>query len=834
MSVDISQAGLQVYKRHPPSPRYQPLVLVTAAVCAGIAADRQFDLPVGVWWGATVIAWAGWLILWRGRFDRTAGIVLLASASACAAAWHHCRWSLYRRDDLAFFGQPLRQPVCVQAIARTSPRRQPEPPPNPMRLIAGGPISQVELELTAIRDRADWRPASGRASLVVDGDLPGVHAGHRLQVFAQLTTPLGARNPGEFDYRQHVRADRMAGLLRSEYPQCVTVVGQAGWWHFGRWIDAARAFGQRLLREALDCQQAGLAAAVLLGAREEVPSEQTEAFVQTGTIHILSISGLHVGILAATVFALAQLLSVRRTLVAAVVAGTIVFYVLLTDARPPAVRAMIVVLVLCAGYAMGRRPLGFNSLAAAALVVLAINPADLFRVGVQLSFLCVSVLVWFGGRAPFPEEAPQRLERLVAQSRAWPLRMTVQGLAWARDLAWVGALVWLATLPLVAARFHVLSLVGLVLNTLLWLPATLIVWSGLALLVVGGLVPILAWPVGWCCQWVLGLLWWAIERARELPGAYFWVPGPPEWWLAGYYAGLGVLAVCPRLRPPRRWLLALAAGWLTAGMAPALVRSGPLRFNATFLAVDHGCAVVLRLPSGATVLYDAGCFKSPESGTHLIARYLWSEGITHLDAIVLSHADADHYNAVPGLLEQFSVGAAYVSPVMFSRQEEPPGALEALRTAFQQAGVPIRQIYAADRLRGGDGCWIQVLHPPRDGVLAGSDNANSIVLAIEYLGRRLLLAGDLEPPGLQYVLAEEPWPCDVLLAPHHGGRRSNLPELAAWARPKWVLISGGPYEDVLDTLATYQAIGAQVLHTATHGAIDVQIDQAGLRVETFR
>ncbi len=200
-----------------------------------------------------------------------------------------------------------------------------------------------------------------------------------------------------------------------------------------------------------------------------------------------------------------------------------------------------------------------------------------------------------------------------------------------------------------------------------------------------------------------------------------------------------------------------------------------------------------------------------------------------LDAVLLSHADADHYNALPGLLERFSVGVVYVSPLMFEREE--PG-LTALQDALRRAKVPVRETSAGDRLSGGQDCRIEVLHPPPRGVL-GSDNANSLVLAIEYQGKRILLPGDLERRGLGDVLTEELLHCDVLLAPHHGGRESAPPGLARWATPRFVVVSGSLSFNVGQTTATYQAAGAQVFHTAENGAVAVRIDDRGVHVATW-
>ena len=142
--------------------------------------------------------------------------------------------------------------------------------------------------------------------------------------------------------------------------------------------------------------------------------------------------------------------------------------------------------------------------------------------------------------------------------------------------------------------------------------------------------------------------------------------------------------------------------WIAVGFASAVASNADRdSLHCTFVSVGHGCSVVLELPGGQTVLYDAGSLGSPEAAARSIASVLWSRSITHLDAVVLSHADIDHYNALPELLERFTVGVVYVSPVMFD-PVLPSGsqtALEHLRKRIGDTGVPIREIWAGDRLR---------------------------------------------------------------------------------------------------------------------------------------
>src|SRR5213595_92813 len=117
----------------------------------------------------------------------------------------------------------------------------------------------------------------------------------------------------------------------------------------------------------------------------------------------------------------------------------------------------------------------------------------------------------------------------------------------------------------------------------------------------------------------------------------------------------------------------------------------------------------------------------------------------------------------------------------------------------------------------------------------GSDNANSITMGVEYAGRRILLPGDLESPGIDDVMAEAPYDCDVLLAPHHGSRRSDPPGFAAWSSPKWVVLSGGGGEQAAPVIRTYEQAGAGVLVTNEVGAVQFKVQpDSSLQMTTFR
>ncbi len=810
---------------------YQPLVIVLGAAAAGIAADRYWPLALYAWGGAAGAAWIGWLVLRRFRYDTAAGLVLLSGVAAAAAVWHHLDWRQFAERDLTRYASEEREPICLEAIVLAGVRARSAPPLDPMQPIPTGPRAQLDVAPLAVRDRQAWRPAAGRARLTVYADLDGVHVGDRVRILGHVARPRAARNPGEFDYAEYLRAEGILTLLSTNYAQCISIVQPGERVNLGSWLGRLRERCAGVLRRHVPVGQSALAEAVLLGARERIDPDEQLAFVETGTVHLLAISGLHVGILAGAVWFVLRRSPLPPQWCAALVAALALGYMVLTEARPPVVRATMLVLVVCASSHLRRQKLGFNSLAAAALVVLAMNPTDLFHTGAQLSFLAVAAVLWV---APLWMKAGGQqdwLQRAILAELPWGQRALRTASRTLRHLLLVSLAIWCVTSPLAMARFHVVAPAAVPLNTVLWLPMTVALVGSFATLVLSPISGLLARAAGMVAGGALGLLQWIVEGLQGVPASHFYVPGPAPWWLAGFYGGLLVLAAVPRLRPPRRWCAALAAAWIAAGLLLPLGSPGrerPLR--CTFVALGHGLSVLVELPDGRALLYDAGRMGPPGPAAQSISAVLWSRGITHLDAVVLSHGDLDHYNALPQLLERFSVGSVYVPQTMY---ENPNPALDALAQAIERSGVEQDEVWAGHRFAEGD-CRIEVIHPPKRGLL-GSDNANSLVLAIEYAGRRILLTGDLESAGLDDLIAEEPLRCDVLLAPHHGGRRSNTPELAAWCTPQWVVVSGAGGAGTFGQLrATYEAAGATVLSTAEHGAVTVEACSMGLQTKGYR
>jgi competence protein ComEC len=840
------------------APRYQPLVLLALAFIAGITADRWADGSVSIlaWGMMLACCLALWAIFSRVAWTRCSSFALLLAVAAFGGAREHLAWRIFPADEISRWATAEEKPILVEATVLALPKLYQARGYDPLLTARGDPRerpqrTRLKLRATAVREGNLWRPASGKFACAIDGDLGELRPGDRVRVagfIARLPTPL---NPGEFDFAHHARADGELCQVRSDIPAAVQILHKAQWWWPSSLLPEVRRWGTSILQRYLSQYEATLAGAILLGTREELPYEQTEEFLLTGTIHVLSISGMHVGILAWGLFVALRSGWIGRKKALCLVIVLTSLYTIMTDSEPPAVRATILVAIVCFSLLTGRPGMAFNSLACSALVVFLINPNDLFRTGTQLSFISMGVLSWLSSFWAGTRVVPP-LDRLIQKSMSWRERLLLWVVGWFVISFATGTLIWLATLPLVVARFYLISWSALVLNIFLSPIVTLAMISGFLVLATGWWFPWAAQVFGTCCDAMLELTATIIHYAARTPGSYSWHSGPSDWWLIGFYAGLGAWAVFRVWLPGFRFgvpvLLAYCAlGWFERVWHDRR-EPGP---RATFIAVGHGGATLIELPDGRNILYDCGRLGSPIIGERAVEAVLRSRGIRRLDAVIISHADTDHYNSVPELLRRFEVSQVLVSGKMReelnklrddaakSDSENPtplPGtkaALLLLAQSIEHHGVQLNVIASGANLSTDPAFALRTLHPPPLGV-EGNDNANSVVLELEYRGRRVLLTGDLEKGGIARLLDNDRRHYDVLQVPHHGSVNNRPAEIAAWTSPTWAILCSSLNDPVEKATAAYQEASATVLHLAKIGATRVRWTEQGVEVRTWR
>lgn len=821
--------------------RASPAVPVFVALAGGIALDRVTELPFWLWIAAALFFSGVWGILWRrsphGAWSRAGAYGLLAAVSAVGGAWHHLHWSVIAADDLSVWAGDQPIPCRIQGRVLTAPyiiaKRDSEIP----SAIPQRDRSVLVLEPCSLLGDQGWRSTSGRTRVEVQGHLPDLLPGTLIECIGHLQRPGMARNPGGFDFRQSLRRQGIHTVLRCEFPEAVQVTQPRKGWN---WATSSRlewqAWCVQRLRSVLKPEAGPVAVAMLLGPRTEISWELREAFQNSGTLHFLAISGINVAILVAFCWPWCRLLGGSTRTHSILMIAIVVTYVAVTDADPPVLRAAVLMVIWLWGRAWGAILSPLNHLAISGIVLLARQPTDLFQVGAQLSFLAVIGLHWVGQRGNwsnhFGQAAPDAEPSILQGELSWWWKLLKPMSFWIGQALLATGAVWFLTLPLVLGRFHLLSPIGFVINIVLapWMTATL--WMGYAVLWFSVSFPLLAWPFARLYELGLAGFLGAVRWAGDFPGGHFSMPGPPEWWLAVCYL-LMLPAVCGLVRG--RWKVRCWQAWgvwCIVGLLWGLPRTNPAELRCTVLAVGHGAAVVLELPTGETWLYDAGTVQDPLRVQQVVQGYLAERGLTGIDRLWLSHADLDHFNAVVGLVKSVRVGAVCVTPA-FVRSESRGARLTLERLI--SAEIPVQVVWQGNTGQAATGSGTvtaDVLYPPAQ-TIEGPDNIHSLVLSLKFGDHSLLLMGDLEKSGLTEFLTQPPQRHDLLLAPHHGSRGANTPDVARWVAPTLVAISGSR-ADILPALQRVYGETTLLSATAQDGAITYRFFADGtLSVEHF-
>lgn len=801
-----------------------PAVSVAIACCAGIIADRYLILSETGLFAVALSALAVWFGL-RVRRPREAAACVLLLCSATAALHHHQWWHSIPESDISRFVDSHRKLVRLQGTVRSRPQIIPADVAS-QTSFAQDDVTRFELTCRAVDVQQRLLPVAGCVRVTVRGRVTELFNGDEVVLSGWLSPLPRVRNPGGIDFGQQMRRRQIRALLFVQDPALIKVQTLGSTW-LTRLRQRVRTRCEAVLEHGLSEQTRGIGLAMLLGSRTRIDPETRNVFVVSGTIHILAISGLHVGILALFLLGLARVLrlSDRATFVSLVVCLGI--YLLIADLRPPMLRAYVLIAVWSLSRLFRRASVSPNSLAIAALIILGMNPTDLFDTGAQLSFLAVAAIYWLSAvttnlRQAADVAADPNSDRAKTVMRPDWVNLLLE---WLHVLAqwWiVSGTIWLLGVPLVAYAWNVIPLIGIVVNSLFLIPLVAAgLWSGFLALLLGVVWQPLSVPFVFLFDLTLRLLMGITEMAARVPLGHVHVPSPPLWWLGLFYAiiAIAMLATLQRRRPQRFWVS--VALWTVFGFSMGARAEPPVGLKCTILSVGHGLSVLVELPSGQTLLYDAGSQFDGETAARIVQGVLWQKRLMSLDAIVISHADADHYGGVQPLLRSIAADGLYVSQHFLDPDQ--PDTLTTIRAA-EARGVPLHVIERGDHISLDPDVSIDVLHPA--GSHEYADNGASIVLDIQYQGRRILLTGDLRDRGLSELLQMDPRPVDLLLSPHHGDPVSNTSELARWSTPRLVVASA---RREFDTAHLQRVYGPEslVFSTSRVGAVEVHITPDG-------
>ncbi len=622
------------------------------------------------------------------------------------------------------------------------------------------------------------------------------------QLVVRLKRPRSIVNPGAaFLYETWLFQARFGatGYVVGASPN-TGADGPLPFWQ--RRLESLRVGFAAYLSEKLSSRNAAVLAALSVGVRDDLDDADWTLLRDTGTVHLVAISGLHIGLVAGLAAFLGgwcwrrsawlcqRLPSPLAAALVSAVAGTV--YAALADFTLPTRRALLMLLVAVSAVLLSRTAAPMRLLAVVLAVVLAMDPLAPFGSSFWLSFVAVGVLVIMG----------LAVARQVVDAASPGIRATLVVGGWIRAQAWLFA----GMAPILLLAFHQVSLVAPLAN--------LVAVPLVGMLVVPmALIALLCWaldilaPAAWLLHVsaiLLDLAWWLLDHLVALPWAVH-LAAPKPAFIALALVGLATCACGPAL-PSRGLGLLLMVSMLLFRPAPP----DPGNLDLDLLDTGQGLSVVIRTHRHVLV-YDTGASwgSGYDLGEIAVLPHLRGLGVRRLDMLLLSHADNDHIGGAGAVISGLPVERILTSDT--GHERAPPGS----RSCYQG------QAWEWDRVQ------FSMLWPPADAPYRGNDS--SCVLLVRSESGSVLLTGDIEAPVERRLLVQygDELAVDVLMAPHHGSKTSSSRAFLRRTRPRVALVSSGyrnrfghPHPAVAER---YHRLGIPLINTASEGAIEVRL-----------
>jgi len=650
------------------------------------------------------------------------------------------------------------------------------------------------------------------------GDCPYEY-GDVLKIKGKLEKPIRQKNFGEFDYELYLAREKIFTYLNIWQEKDIRKIGEDDSNFLVSFSLSARDKIKEITRQILPSPYNYLLIGMLLGEKGFIPPNLKEVFAEAGIMHILAVSGLHVGIIAMALIAFLSILRLPQKLKLPLLILILIMYASITGFRPSVLRATIMFILLIGGKLINRNRNLNISLFFAAFLILLSNPLILYDAGFLLSFIVTFFII--------------------------NLTPILQGLLskiviWIRSPLAVSTAAWIGIFPLSAYFFSKISIISIVSNIFI-IPLTgIAVILGFITFFIGLTGISLAGIVANINYLVLNLITLIAKSFSSLPFAFIYVAQPSIMVIILYYLMVFFIieifykkTLSPKIK--KKATLIVLSVTLLIIIVQVFYPADNLKVN--FINVGEGDCILIEAPNKINILIDGG--GTPQSdfdvGSKIVIPYLRRKGINEIDLLILTHPHLDHLEGLLPVLKEFKVDMVLDSGLLCDSSE-----YKEFISLIQKKGIPYHKAKAGDNFIFSNNLEIFLLNPLYDSYFYDESDFNnaSIVVKLFYKNADFLFTGDIEEATEKKLLVwQNILQSDILKVGHHGSATSTNLEFLDKVDPSIAVITVGknhfehPSQKIIERL---EDKNIQIYRTDEDGTIIIRTNGQEYWIRTLR
>ncbi|OQA02749.1 MAG: ComEC family competence protein [Planctomycetes bacterium ADurb.Bin401] len=668
-------------------------------------------------------------------------------------------------------------------------------------------------KITAVKTENGWKKAKGKLKFYISEKTEKLKQGDKFTTFCHLDKFSKADNPGQFDSGDYMNRNGVFFCSSVKSVNALNILESENIESFLRIKTKLNDFATARLNDGMEESNGqNLIEAMILGSQTHIDRKLYNDFIKTGLVHLICLSGLNVGIFAGIAWWLSKkagLLHTGRSIASLI--ATIIF-LLVVPAQASTLRAGIMFVIFCLSRLFFKRSSLLNCIAIAAILILLCNPMDFLSPGFQLSFgATVGIILFF---EKFNKFLSSPLENITHKSVFNFCKLIIA--AFSTSLA-----AWLFVAPVTAWHFFQVQLLTAIWTIPAMVPATLIIVLGTFKIILNAIVPTLAFALGYIinfCAWVFS---WMVTIFAKVPLSFVIVGKTSIIFISAIYISLFMWKYFPFKSYGKRFIYPGIAIFLFMPVIFYNRAENLIDFEFTVLSVGHGQACVLSLPNARNAIIDAGSMSKSSTGTKIANAFLSYKAICRIDAVFISHDDIDHFNGLPEVTAVEKCGNFYTTPQLIQSDSATAKELKKL-FALKQAPAEVKFGKASIRR-----LW------PIDEIADYSDNESSLVLLVEYRGRKILLTSDVTADVQKKIMELYPrLDIDLMVTPHHGSGKTTYPAFINYFKPEHLVTSCSDvqFERTIPEIRNF----ANSFFTCRDGAVTVSINKTGkIKITTF-